>query len=313
MKKYILLSIALFSFVSVQNTFADYNFKDWEKVEVSWYFLSSALDGECGGGASFSAVGRAWENQGQYAEFLKSISQIWCGASHSIGILSNAKNTPVGFEKYKIDSKYEDIEAVTKTVSGDFLLLPGKNLQKNLSSNPIFLKWMKTSGATKGVEIQMFLRYLDANESYDYSLKQSIDSNKEINPIRHITMKGIYFNPKGSFLFSSPKSSGNIDTDLKIIIVDDIEIVKTEIVKYKYLNDKIIAVLDRKINNLILYNTDKDEKTILNSLTKSVDKIILNSTWKKKEAYIEVNLFLKEKLDKLNKSDEPNLEFLFQN
>ena len=101
--------------------------------------------------------------------------------------------------------------------------------------------------------------------------------------------------------------------DLKIIIVDDIEIVKTETVKYKYLNDKIMAVLDKKINNLILNNIDKDEKTILNSLTKSVDKIILNSTWKKKEAYIEINLFLKDKLNKLNKSDEPNLEFLFQN
>lgn len=323
MKKYILLSMALFSFANIQSTFADYNFKDWEKVEVSWYYFSSTLTGDCGWWAWFGPS-QAWESQKKYSDYLPLISKIGCWPKW-LWILSDIKEVPVDLFEYKSKHNIDSVDWITKTEPTDFLLLAGKNLKKNLLQDPVFIDWMKTDNMQNDMKIQGLLDiHLDTHDKSTYfkNGKQFTDINRNLTENYRILVKGVYLNPKWLFPYISPfdfeQKSVNIQMDLKIIIVDDIEIIKTEKVKYKYLNDKIIAVLDKKINNLILNNVDvnnidKSQKAILNSLIKSVDKIILKSTWKKKEAYMEVNLFLKEKLDKLNKPDEINLEFLFQN
>lgn len=267
--------------INMQNVSA---YSDFEKVEVSWYFISSELEWWYGCWWSDKVIDSVW-NIEKYSKTYAWIHK-FC-ATKSLWILKVNKQ----------DLFAENLDNISKTNSWEYLLLASKDLIKNIESTDLYknfktknIKWFQSQ-----TDLSLFFQnYLT------YDTPSSINSK--------LKMKWTFINPKWkSVIYDMDWNKLENTLDLKIIIVDDIslskektkkELEEEKLQKYFTQIDKTMLVLQKNLDTWkVTYEVlEKRLSKIRSQIEKAIPKTKNQTTLKKLE-------YLDDKL----------AEFIFQN
>jgi len=210
-------------------------YNDFEKVDISWYFISSELEWWYGCYWNDKAIDGIWSIE----KYTKTYAWIhkFCN-SKTLWILKLNKQ----------DLSAENLDNTTKTNSWEYLLLASKDLVKNIENTDLYknfkakkIKWFESQ-----TDLSLFFqKYLT------FDTKDSVNSK--------LKMKGTFINPKWkSVTYDMDGNKLENSLDLKIIIIDSIsisnektkeEIEEEKVQKYFTQIDKITLQLQNKLDS----------------------------------------------------------------
>lgn len=277
MKKFLILWAIVIATLNMQNVSA---YNDFEKVDLSWYFISSELEWWYGCWWSDKTIDWIW-SMDKYSKIYAWIHK-FC-ASKTLWILKlNKQNLSA-----------ENLDNITQTNSGEYLLLASKDLIKNIENTDLYknfktknIKWYESQ-----TDLSLFFqKYL----TYDTST--SINSKLKI--------QWTFINPKWkSVTYDMDWNKLENNLDLKIIIVDDITLSK-EKTKEEWEEEKLQKSFTQ-VDNIILWlqkqlDSWKIKYEVLEKKIQAINEkieILISKT--KDEMKKKVYQYLSEKLDDL--------------
>jgi len=300
MNRFLILWAIIIATLNMQNVSA---YNDFEKVDISWYFIPSELDWWYPSyGENRTSI---WDIK-KYAKIYDWTYTFYNSKTLWI-ITENKPNTTLDFNGF-YSNKYDywrTIDSIKKTNSWEYLLLISKDFIKNIEHNDLYKKWIITQKDVNNVDSpRTFVSFFK-----DYLCVKRFPNNK-------VKIKWTFIHPKwkvsidiSKFTIVDPGENPirEEDLDLHVIIVDDItlseEKIKEEIEKEKFQKwvkqvdniilwlqkqldlwklkfedlEKKVEILIPKINKLIAKTKDETKKEIYNYLIDQLDDLIFKN------------------------------------
>lgn len=273
MKKFLILLAIIIATINMQNVSA---YNDFEKVDISWYFISSELEWWYGCWWSDKAIDWIWIIE-KYSKTYAWIHK-FCN-SKTLWILKLNKQ----------DLSAENLDNTTKTNSWEYLLLASKNFVKNIENTDLYknfktkkIKWFESQ-----TDLSLFFqKYLT------FDTKDSINSK--------LKMKGTFINPKWkSVTYDMDGNKLENTLDLKIIIVDSISISK-EKTKEEMEEEKVQKYFTQIDKIMLKFQNDIDTwKISYEELEKIQEKLDILISKTKDKNYLRILQYLNEKIEEL--------------